>query len=295
MFLLFAAALAAPDATPKAAADLWRKLAVDPWSAASLDGAAWTLMRQPAWFEGEGEPYLKGLQPSAVPVIDSKRTREILSSQGSEVEKARAAHCRPIGPATSWVTAEAPAPADWLVAWPERADLRTTALVQMECADRAPRSLALTESVEAGWRVAGVVDEASAKRWVVLGLSTAVDLTRWRAEVAAQAAEAAEALAAAQARGVKRVHWSDAQVKVKKTPVFPEEAKRLGLTRSKCTAQVVVDATGLPESVTFPDCTPPYIESARAAAMEWRWYPTKVDGVAIPIVFNFAFTYVQKL
>lgn len=192
-----------------------------------------------------------------------------------------------------WEAAAQPPPEDWLIPWPERAELRTIALIALACADELPRSLALTENA-AGWRVAGVVDAAGALRWEVLGLSTHVDLAQWRTEVAAHAAEAKAALEAAQARGVKLVHWSDLRVKTRVVAAFPREAKALALTRSKCAAQILVKANGLPESVTFPSCTPPYIRSARAAAEKWRFYPMKVKGEAVPVIITLNFIYVLK-
>ncbi len=84
VLLLFSAALAGTEASAQhAAAKLWRQLTVDPWSAASLDGPAWTMLQQPSFFPGEGEPWLAPLPPVALSAADPQEESLRVSRQGA--------------------------------------------------------------------------------------------------------------------------------------------------------------------------------------------------------------------
>ena len=63
-------------------------------------------------------------------------------------------------------------------------------------------------------------------------------------------------------------------------PVFPDAARRLGLTESLCVLDIEVDRRGRPTAVQPTDCPGVFHASAIAAALQWRFSPLVVDGEA---------------
>lgn len=74
------------------------------------------------------------------------------------------------------------------------------------------------------------------------------------------------------------VHYSELEVRRRVLPVWPAAARGLGLGEQLCTAQLVIDATGLPTAVEVHGCPALYHPNVKRALLEWRWYPPRVLG-----------------
>ncbi|GDX79356.1 hypothetical protein LBMAG42_11670 [Deltaproteobacteria bacterium] len=90
---------------------------------------------------------------------------------------------------------------------------------------------------------------------------------------------------------VKTVHWSEAQVKTRVKPRFPEAAQQLGLKEEKCITHIVIDTSGEPSDVTFKSCPELFKAAAREAALQWRWYPVMDNGQPTRAQFDINFIF----
>ena len=91
--------------------------------------------------------------------------------------------------------------------------------------------------------------------------------------------------------GIKTVHYSEVQVKLRQLPEFPEAAKQLGLKSEKCIVHVVVGTNGRAEAITFKACPELFKASARAAAEKYEWYPLLDGGVPVRAQFDLNFIF----
>lgn len=90
---------------------------------------------------------------------------------------------------------------------------------------------------------------------------------------------------------VHDVNPQDAAPRVRVTPQWPRAAMTLGLTEARCVARVLMDETGTPVEVTFPDCPVIFQANTRTAALGWRWYPVVWEGQPIRARFDITFQY----
>lgn len=65
---------------------------------------------------------------------------------------------------------------------------------------------------------------------------------------------------------------NDVGLKRRVEPVFPSEARKLGLSFGRCVADVQVTPAGTPGKPTFVDCPEAFQQSAREALRQWRWH-----------------------
>lgn len=93
------------------------------------------------------------------------------------------------------------------------------------------------------------------------------------------------------ADGVLLVHWSKVRVKNTVQPNFPEAAKALQIEDTACQMRVVVDAAGVPESVSPLECPKVFLASATAALGSWEFHPQEVDGDAVPMAVDITIRY----
>jgi protein TonB len=91
--------------------------------------------------------------------------------------------------------------------------------------------------------------------------------------------------------GVKTVHWSEAIVKTRVKPSFPEAAKALGLKKERCIVHIVIAPSGEPSDVSFKACPELFKASAKEAALQWRWYPLMENGQPISAQFDLVFQF----
>lgn len=91
--------------------------------------------------------------------------------------------------------------------------------------------------------------------------------------------------------GVKTVHWSEAIVKTRVKPTFPEAAKALGLKKERCIVHIVIAPSGEPSDVSFKACPELFKASAKEAALQWRWYPLMENGQPISAQFDLVFQF----
>lgn len=90
---------------------------------------------------------------------------------------------------------------------------------------------------------------------------------------------------------VRAVHWSEVRVRSRVEPRYPEAAKQLGLDEGRCALRIQIDARGEPTDIQVRSCNKVFEASALEAAWKWRFYPMKVDGVAVPAAFDLAIVY----
>jgi outer membrane biosynthesis protein TonB len=83
----------------------------------------------------------------------------------------------------------------------------------------------------------------------------------------------------------RTIHWSEAAIRSRVLPQFPESARGLGKDRVDCRVRMFVNEKGVPERVEAETCEEPFLAAAVDAAMKWRFYPTKVNGVAARVQF----------
>lgn len=91
--------------------------------------------------------------------------------------------------------------------------------------------------------------------------------------------------------GARAVHWSEVRVKRRVEPRFPEAARQLELTDTRCTLHLVIDEHGVPSDVQARSCNKVFAPSALEAAWQWRFYPMKVNGQAVPASFDLSIVY----
>jgi hypothetical protein len=91
--------------------------------------------------------------------------------------------------------------------------------------------------------------------------------------------------------GVKTVHWSEAIVKTRVKPAFPEAAKQLGLKKERCIVHIIIAPSGKPSEVSFKACPELFKSNAREAAMQWEWYPLTEAGQPISAQFDLVFQF----
>lgn len=78
------------------------------------------------------------------------------------------------------------------------------------------------------------------------------------------------------------LHHTEVEVKRRAQPVYPPEAKALGLGEVRCKARIYVDETGRPTKVMVEDCPVEFHRSTQESLMRWQWYPELIDGAAVP-------------
>lgn len=94
--------------------------------------------------------------------------------------------------------------------------------------------------------------------------------------------------------GVRAVHWSQVKAKRRVDPVFPEAAKALGLKEERCQVRLFIDEKGVPYDSDLEKCPKIFQENAKSAAMDWRFYPYKEEGVAKKTTFVLSFKFVLR-
>jgi hypothetical protein len=90
---------------------------------------------------------------------------------------------------------------------------------------------------------------------------------------------------------VYAVAASAATIKSRVIPQYPAAARALNLGNADCRVRVAVDATGAPVRVAPVACPTVFEKATIDAVMKWRWYPQKVDGVAVPFETNLRIDY----
>lgn len=68
-------------------------------------------------------------------------------------------------------------------------------------------------------------------------------------------------------------------------PIYPEIA-RLSRLEGKVTVEAILDATGKVESVRVLNSTPLFEEAAVRAVRQWRYSPTTLNGVPVPVLMT---------
>lgn len=87
---------------------------------------------------------------------------------------------------------------------------------------------------------------------------------------------------------IRQVHWSEVQEKRRMVPRFPSGT---GAVSADCTIRVTLGPDGNPTSAEAVTCPDPFLDSAVAAAMGSAWYPYKVDGVGVAVVFTMKYRF----
>lgn len=64
-------------------------------------------------------------------------------------------------------------------------------------------------------------------------------------------------------------------------PVFPEEARKSGLSFGRCVVDLEVNAAGVPDKPQFVDCPDVFQKASAEALRQWRWHP-EVGGDGLP-------------
>jgi hypothetical protein len=87
---------------------------------------------------------------------------------------------------------------------------------------------------------------------------------------------------------IKTIDFAPASVRNQVRPTRPDDARRFRYT---CRVRVQVDETGTPLRVDADACTDPWLSSATAALLQWRWHPARLEGRPLPstIVVNVEF------
>jgi hypothetical protein len=94
--------------------------------------------------------------------------------------------------------------------------------------------------------------------------------------------------------GVKVVHWSEAEIKVRATvreSDYPEAARALKLPDERCTVRINIDEKGVPYEVIPKTCSEIFRDAARTVAMRYRFYPVKDGGRAVKAGFDLAINF----
>lgn len=95
--------------------------------------------------------------------------------------------------------------------------------------------------------------------------------------------------------GIRAVHWTQVQVKSRVLPSFPEAARALGYTESQdCVVRLTIDSRGVPVSALSSSCPTPFLATARAAAMKWRFHPARDAGEPVSVMFDLNFRFVPR-
>jgi outer membrane biosynthesis protein TonB len=81
----------------------------------------------------------------------------------------------------------------------------------------------------------------------------------------------------------KVVHHSEIEWKKRYDPVYPAQAKGLGLGEQACKVVIKIDEEGVPYDISIEGCPKVFHEETRNALMKWRAYPLKVGGQKIKI------------
>jgi TonB family protein len=68
-------------------------------------------------------------------------------------------------------------------------------------------------------------------------------------------------------------------------PRYPEDARRAGLTQA-VVLECVIDPRGAVSRVDVLDGVPPLTDAALSAVRQWRYTPTLLDGVAVPVIMT---------
>jgi hypothetical protein len=91
--------------------------------------------------------------------------------------------------------------------------------------------------------------------------------------------------------GLRAVHHTQIKIKRQVQPVSPPAARELGLTEERCVATISVDEEGKPFDVKVDGCPAIFHEAVSKAALATRFYPYKVDGVAIRLSTKIGYTF----
>jgi protein TonB len=94
--------------------------------------------------------------------------------------------------------------------------------------------------------------------------------------------------------GTKAVHWSAVTAKSRSIPDYPEAARALGLGEETCVVKMQIDEKGKPTEVAVEKCSAAFHEETRRAALQWRFYPYKEGGKAMPASFTLTIKYQPK-
>jgi len=94
--------------------------------------------------------------------------------------------------------------------------------------------------------------------------------------------------------GVRAVHWSQVKAKRRVEPRFPEAAKALGLKEERCNVRLYIDEEGVPYDINLDACPKVFQDEAKGAALKWRFYPYKDEGIARKTTFMLSFKFVLR-
>lgn len=225
------------------------------------------------------------------------------------VRAARGGPCKP-GRTTEW-----PLPSGLAIeaeVWPMAPQLRGLAVHDLGCPTPETLSAALLVRYEGGpWRILDLPTRDELTTWtqaiedqITTQADQAAAADRAKRKEEARAAQAATAPttgveggvegvsesgpstggtdngpAPLPSEGVRTVHWSEVQVKLRVNPAAMEGVEGV------CTMRIQIDSKGVPTGVEPETCPDALVENTRAALWKWRFYPNKVGGVAVPVQF----------
>lgn len=86
---------------------------------------------------------------------------------------------------------------------------------------------------------------------------------------------------------IRQVHWWQVQEKRLMRPQLPSGTA----VSADCTIRVTLGPDGTPTSAEAVTCPDPFLDSAVQAAMNSDWYPYKVDGVGVAVVFTLKYRF----
>ena len=89
------------------------------------------------------------------------------------------------------------------------------------------------------------------------------------------------------------IHWSEAKLKRRINPVYPEAAKGSEPPQVTCTALLTVDTRGAVTQVETWGCPAPFDPAVLDSVPQWAFYPHKVNGQATAVRFELRLTFVR--
>jgi hypothetical protein len=81
----------------------------------------------------------------------------------------------------------------------------------------------------------------------------------------------------------KIIHHSEIEWKKKVDPIYPQQAKGLGLGEQTCKVIIKLDEEGVPYDLKIDGCPNNFHGETRDALMKWRSYPYKVGGTKLKV------------
>lgn len=223
------------------------------------------------------------------------------------VRAARGGPCKP-GRTTEW-----PLPSGLAIeaeVWPMAPQLRGLAVHDLGCPTPETLSAALLVRYEGGpWRILDLPTRDELTTWtqaiedqITTQADQAAAADRAKRKEEARAAQAATVPAAGveggagadtsttplPTEGLRTVHWSEVQVKLRVNPAAMEGVEGV------CTMRIQIDSKGVPTGVEPETCPEALVENTRTALWKWRFYPNKVGGVAVPVQFVLRVNYQSK-